>query len=102
MASRARKKLLSRLEGIVTDQIANNGNIIRYPITFKNGSRLKGKYILDVNDSNEDYVFTGRYVFGANELFIYKALDAVIGQLESEGLIDSFELDMLDEDEDEE
>lgn len=101
MTSRARKKLLSKLEGVVTDQIVNNGNIIRYPITFRDGSRLRGKYILDVNERNEDYFFTGRYVFGANELFIYKALDAVIDKLDAEGLIDFDELYALDDDEDE-
>ena len=103
MEDRARKKLISRLEGIVTDHITNNGNIIRYPITFKDGSQLRGKFILDVNENNENKFFSGRYVFGANELFIYEALEAVISQLEEDGLIDSFNIKygLPDEDYDE-
>lgn len=103
MNERARKRLISRLEGVVTDHIFNNGNSIRYPITFNDGSQLRGKFILDVNEGNEDKFFSGRYVFGANELFIYDALEAVILQLEEEGVIDSVNLDfgLRDEDYDE-
>ena len=50
----ARKKLISKLEGIIADHIYNNGNQIRYPIDFKDGTRLRGRYILDVNENNEE------------------------------------------------
>jgi len=46
-----RKKLIAKLEGRFFKNIYNNQNQIRYPITFKNGSKLKGRYILDVNDN---------------------------------------------------
>jgi hypothetical protein len=46
--SLGRKRLLAELEGIVTDYIYNNGNQIRYPIDFNDGTRLKGRYILNV------------------------------------------------------
>lgn len=90
------------LEGVFTDNIFNNGKVIRYPITFENGSKLKGKFILDVNEGNEEHFFSGHYVFGANELYIYKALEAIIEKLRAEGLIDVFELELVDEDDDDE
>ena len=97
MASVARKKLISRLEGTLSEHIVNNGNNIRYPLTFIDGSKLKGNYILNVSDSNLSKFFPGKYIFGANELHIYKALDAVLDHLECEGLIDEYALDELEE-----
>jgi len=79
-----RKKLIAKLEGKFFKNIYNNKNQIRYPITFKNGSKLKGRYILDVNNSNKDYFYSGHYVFGANKLYIYKAIDSMLQFLESE------------------
>lgn len=99
MASIVRKKLLSRLEGVVSDHVVNNGNTIRYPLTFIDGSKLKGNYILNVTENNSSKFFTGKYVFGANELYIYKALEAVLDHLEREGLLDEEALDELEEDE---
>jgi len=77
-----REKLISKLEGILVDHIYNNGNSIRYPITFGDGSKLKGRYILDVNDENKDIFYSGKYVFGANELYIYDAINAMLEYLE--------------------
>ena len=99
MANIERKKLISRLEGTVSEHITNNGNNIRYPLTFIDGSKLRGDYILRVSDSNSSKFFTGRYIFGANELHIYKALEAVLDHLEQEGLIDEYALEELEDSE---
>ncbi len=70
----------------MTDYIDNNGNQIRYPIDFKDGTRLRGRYILDVNEENEDIFYSGKYTFGANKLYIYQALDAILDFLEDKGV----------------
>ena len=84
-----RKKLISKLEGIVYKNIYNNGNRIRYPITFKNGSKLKGNFILKITDENKEYFYTGRYIFGANELYIYNAIEQLLSYLENEADLDT-------------
>ena len=83
--SLARKKLIAELEGIVTDYIYNNGNQIRYPISFKNGRKLRGRYILNVNEENKDIFYSGHYTFGANKLYIYQAIDAMLDFLDDKG-----------------
>lgn len=96
MASLARKKLLSRLEGVVSDHIVNNGKNIRYPLTFIDGAKLKGNYILGVSENNSSKFFSGKYIFGANELYIYKALEAVLNTLEKEGFLDEYAMEELE------
>jgi hypothetical protein len=81
----AREKLISRLEGIVWKNIYNNNNQIRYPITFRDGSKLKGRYILRVSEKNIGKFYSGRYIFGANELYIYQALAEILDFLDEEG-----------------
>lgn len=90
-----RKKLIAKLEGRFFKNIYNNQNQIRYPITFKNGSKLKGRYILDVNDNNENYFYSGHYVFGANKVYIYKAIDSMLQFLENEDCDIEIAIDML-------
>jgi hypothetical protein len=71
-------RLLSVLEGIVAERVRNNGAQIRYPVDWPDGSRLRGKAtILRTDDSTYEEMARGRYVFGANELFVYEALDAI-------------------------
>jgi hypothetical protein len=72
-------RLLSILEGIVGDCVQNNGRQIRYPIDWPDGSRLRGKEtILKTQEHTFEEMAEGRYVFGANELFVYRALDKVL------------------------
>ena len=99
--SLAREKLISKLEGIVTQYIYNNGNQIRYPVTFNDGTRLRGNYILDVDEENEDIFYSGKYTFGANKLYIYQALDAILDFLDEEGADIWMVEDKYEEDDDE-
>jgi DNA-directed RNA polymerase subunit alpha len=74
--------LLSKLEGIVSDCVENNGNPIRYPVSWPDGSRLRGQNtILKAEGYSFEEMAEGRYRFGANELFIYQALDKVLKYL---------------------
>ena len=79
-----REKLIAKLEGIFYKHIYNNGSQIRYPIDFEDGTRLRGRYILRVTEDNKDIFFSGRYKFGANSVYIYEALDAILKFLETE------------------
>ncbi len=97
MAKIGRKLLLSQLESVFHEYVENNGNIIRYPITFSDNSSLRGNYILRVDPSSEDIFFSGRYKFGANSLYIYQAIDALIEKLEDFNLIDFYELEELED-----
>lgn len=75
-------KLLSQLEGIVGDCVQNNGRPIRYPIDWPDGNRLRGKnIILRAASYTFDEMSEGRYVFGANELLVYQALDKILKHL---------------------
>ena len=76
-----RENLISRLEQVVTKHIYNNGRQIRYPVDFEDGSRFK-KSFLEVNEENEDIFYSGRYTFGANELYIYQAIEGLLDYLE--------------------
>jgi hypothetical protein len=93
--SLARKKLISSLEAVFHDYVINNDNNIRYPISFKDNSKLKGNYVLRVEPGNEDIFYSGRYQFGANSLFIYSAINSLIQSLERRGLIDELALEEL-------
>jgi hypothetical protein len=84
--SLGRKRLISKLEGMVWREVYNNDSQIRYPITFEGKGRLQGRYILAVNQENESYFFTGKYVFGANELYIYRAINSILEYLKDQGL----------------
>lgn len=87
-----RKRLISRLEGMFENHIYNRNNPIRYPITFEmpHGTReLRGtNSILNVDAASEAVFYRGAYVFGANKLFIYQALNEILDYLESEGALD--------------
>jgi len=83
------EKLISRLEGILTRKIYNNGNQIRYPLTFNDGSKLKGhgtRLATDNLDVNKFY--SGHYKFGANEVYIYEAIKMILDELEKLRVID--------------
>ncbi len=81
-----RKRLLAKLEGIFTKWITNNGNPIRYPVTWRDGSRLRGKHkILNVDNCDWDRMWAARYVFGANEVRIYCAIDEILKYIEERG-----------------
>ena len=98
MSDIGRKKLIASLEGVFRHHIYNNNNSIRYPITFNNNRRLKGPYILRVTEDNEDYFFSGRYQFGANRMYVYQLIDALLDELESRGLLDEYMLsEVIDE-----
>src|SRR5947209_2235545 len=82
--SLGRRILLSRLEGRIGERVLNNKNWIRYPITFPDGSRLRGMHkILKADVVTLEEMKEGRYIFGANELFVYQALDKILNELES-------------------
>ena len=52
-------------------------------------------YILNVNDNNKDYFYSGHYVFGANKVYIYKAIDSMLQFLENEDCDIEIAIDML-------
>jgi hypothetical protein len=82
--STGRKILLSRLEGILGECVRNNKSWIRYPITWPDGSRIRGsRKILHAKVYTIDEMLEGRYIFGANELFVYRALNKILEELES-------------------
>lgn len=95
MSDLARKKLISSLESAFHESVINNDKKIRYPITFQDNSKLKGNYVLRVSESNESIFYSGHYQFGANALYVYKAIDALLRSLEMKGLIDEYALDEL-------
>ena len=78
------EKLISRLEGILTDQIYNNGKQIRYPLTFNDGNKLKGKgTILATDNLDVKKFYSAHYKFGANEVYIYEAIKKILDELEN-------------------
>jgi hypothetical protein len=81
--SLGRRLVLSRLEGLVGESVRNNNNPIRYPLTWPDGSRLRGMHrILKASVVTLEEMLQGRYVFGANELFVFQALDNILADLE--------------------
>jgi len=98
MCYEGRIKLISHLEGIFHDHVVNNGNPIRYPITFSGEKELRGRYILRVTEENVDIFYSGRYRFGANSFYVYKAIDSLLFELSRMNLIDEWALqDLLEE-----
>lgn len=83
MSTLGRMRLISHLEGIVSDNIHNNYDApIRYPITLDDSKELRGRQvILKVDELEWDELMKGKYVFGANKLYIYKALNQIIDYL---------------------
>ena len=78
-----RRLLLTRLERMISECLRNNDNSFRYPVTWPDGSRLRGHKTLQAESVSMDELLEGRYIFGANELFIYRALDKVLTALEN-------------------
>jgi len=98
MCYEGRIRLLSELEGVFHDFVVNNGGHIRYPITFNGNKKLRGRYVLKIAEENVNIFYSGRYVFGANELYIYKAIDELLRKLSRMNLIDEWALqDLLEE-----
>lgn len=81
--SLGRRILLSQLEGCISEWVRNNHNWIRYPIDWPDGSRIRGQTILNAAVVSLDEMMQGRYTFGANELFVFHALDSVLRKLEN-------------------
>ena len=83
------EQLISKLEGVFYRRIYNNSQPIRYPITFRDGSKLKGKNtILDPLNMDTTKFYSGHYKFGANSVYIYEALKDILDKLEEFGLIE--------------
>lgn len=94
--SKKKKELLLKLENIIGNS-CYNGNIqnyymweledegrwFRYPITFieKDGSKDKSRY--PDSKISVEKLKSGHYAFGANQLFIFKALIEVLQYLEN-------------------
>jgi hypothetical protein len=75
------RRLLAKLENRVANAVKNINatNPMRYPIKWPDGSLLEGKnVILKVEDYSFEEMAKGRYVFGANELFVFQALDNIL------------------------
>ena len=89
------KRALSELESVFVQAVYNNSRQIRYPIQFKDGERLKGTMGRNVRLNTEgvdgDMLLSGRYVFGANSVYIYQALKDMIDYIRTETDIDLFE-----------
>ena len=90
-----KKKLLSILEGVFHNHVVNNGKTIRYPITFDENKEIRGNFILKVTEENSSFFFSGRYQFGANALYIYKAIDSLLEKLDDLGILDTYALGSL-------
>jgi hypothetical protein len=96
--SKKRAALLRKLEDIVGREwfnaniqnrgpggvLQSKGRSIRYPITFKDDAGERIKRGSEYADLSPDVQMTGRYVCGANELRILRALDKVVEYLENE------------------
>ena len=78
-----RKILLSLLEFIVGKSVRNNDKWIRYPISLP-GGELRGNVRLATLREEWDDLMEGKYRFGANELFVFRALDEVLENLEKQ------------------
>ena len=86
--TRKRRSLLIEMEGIIGSQCWNSrsgqwdeGRRFRYPIQFpeRKGSRLYRRVTSKISDAK---LLKGHYVFGANKLFIFRALNRVLEHLE--------------------
>ena len=93
-------ELISRMECIIGSK-CYNGNIqnygpggewdgegreFRYPITFYDAERgkIKSKYIYYKDWDDQNKVLTGHYAFGANQLYIVRALFEIVAMLQKE------------------
>jgi hypothetical protein len=75
------RRLLAILEGKVANCVKNinSTNTMRYPIKWPDGSILEGSNkILNGQNYSFEELAEGRYVLGANELFIFQALDEIL------------------------
>jgi hypothetical protein len=71
------------LEEVVGRQVLNNNKWIRYPVDWPDGARLRGEgTVLRADVYSLDEMLEGRYTFGANQLFVYRALNDLLGWLE--------------------
>ncbi len=83
-----KEMLISKLEGVFTDHIYNNSNQIRYPMVFNDGSKLKGKNtILNTMNLTHSKFYSSHYIFGANKVYIYEAIDAILNKLDDLDII---------------
>jgi len=94
--SKRRAQLLSEIEGIVGNYCYNGsiqnwgpngafhgeGRDFRYPLTVVDVEGNKKKVRFRADPNNPDELKTGYYAFGANQLQIVMALDAVLSHLE--------------------
>ena len=84
-----KERLISRLEGILTKQIYNNGKRIRYPLIFDDGSKLKGHGTrLATDNLDVDKFYSVYYKFGANKVYIYKVIRSILDELDKSGVIE--------------
>ena len=82
------ERLISKLEGILTRKIYNNGSQIRYPLTFNDGSKLKGRGTILATDNLDTVKFySGHYKFGASKVYIYQVISNMLDELERLGII---------------
>jgi hypothetical protein len=90
--SSARRALLIDLEKIVGSECYNRnirngplrrdaGRAFRYKVTFGEGKDRRAVETVGPDVSDES-LMNGRYAFGANELFIFRALDRVVTYFE--------------------
>src|SRR5262245_18748661 len=78
------RRLLCAMETVLARSIRNKGNPIRYPVTVdlagvQTRARRTAPAVLSSFSFNT--MSQARYVFGANELYIYQSLDALVQAL---------------------
>ncbi|MBY5947666.1 hypothetical protein [Photobacterium rosenbergii] len=86
--SKEYKTLIRDLEVCFHNKVENNGRQIRYPLTFDGDRVLRGSNIPMIDSAIEAVFFSGRYKFGANDLYVYSAIDEVVKRLISLELLD--------------
>ena len=77
-----RAALLVVLEHLVRNHVYNNGARINYPLSGSESIKFHGNEVPDPHDIDAEFVQQARYEFGANDLYIYEALNEVLDYLE--------------------